>query len=317
MKKRMFLLFGLVLCLLLTSCNGLTASTTAPETSAPTLDVSGMELKSFSSWYTEMENFRTLSVEDDSAEKQKQVELFGVTYDMTYTDTTIYKNGTQMHNYEGPSQDSLPVLVGFDKETGEIARMNRVPYDWSVSSEEELIALARELAPKRLAEADYHCVCMTHFYSYSNGVKTDLGFLLPSEEEKGVVTYYVQFVRTVCGMESVDAIMRFYIEENGESAKVSLGYQAGIPVACDERIFEPLKAALPALEENMINIGKTSMSSAFGAEIRGHTLFVRDGMPYIYTRIAVITVDYDGYRGEDDMYFISGFFEKEVVTTAK
>lgn len=248
---------------------------------------------------------------DENAPSTLNVNLFGVDYDVLYDESlSSYLLGQKIHCYES---DEVEVYV--DAETGDVVYYlgEVVDIPDGLTTTEEYIDFVKTLLPSDIDYSEYRIDIGTRFIrsgeNYAEVIDVMKFLDTPAENEK-IHSYKFYFTKMISGHSTREVYSVFvYMDGRVRFEKHAPNYK--------EEQFEEIIPLLGEIEQCVLQHGfLPDLSSLYKEEeeskrVLWSDLFIRDGVPCVYTKVRYILIDkLMGEKYDFDFVYVS-YFEQE------
>ena len=215
--------------------------------------------------------------QDDSVDKIITMDVFGTKYELNYVESAIMPRSDMRVNAYRYGEEGFKMYINAD--TGEMVECIGVPYDYSISNEQQYyMDLIETLIPQKYALESYECKVYTHYYEFGEDYMSSQeieGFKICDENQE-LVGYRFSFSKKNGNVDignyiSVEfAYGKLYIE------LYDFGY--------DEELVNSYISDFMSVESQFndhITSKANSMYNVTNIENKYYTFFIKDGNPYI------------------------------------
>lgn len=290
----------IVLCFLITSCDfsgteGKIMQNTESELSGEVSDRENPEvlfemslLKNDTENYDIFRSSQTLdfsakTFQDKSAKPTLEIRILGEDYELEYIESAhLPLNAYPVHKYKIKGTEYSEILIS--AETDKVVKYSNIPIKVLYTTEHEYKAFIQEIVGDEYALSDYQYKCTTWRYiftddSMSSNV-TDGFYVCGNNEKLGSYSFY--FEKEIGGLKTLEHISAEFDEDSFSLEMYDFNYESST--------FDRILRTMDAWQEKMQNYLRAEVSNEFtvgNIEAISHTLFIRNGIPYVKSHINV------------------------------
>lgn len=230
--------------------------------------------------------------QDASAQQEMEITILGNKYELEYLESAYLPlNAYPVHAYKIKGTEYSKVIIS--AETNKVVEYCNIPIDVSYSTEQEYISFIQDFIGQSFDLKEYQYKCTTWHYIFSENAmrsRVEDGFHVCTENEKWN-SYSFYFDKEVNGIKTLEHISVEFFEDSFYIEMYDFNYE--------DNVYIQILSMIDSLQESLNEYIKSNVVEDYvitNVDVIDNTLFIRNGLPYIQSRI---NVEFS-YKDEDE-----------------